>query len=116
MTYIILNTVVFILEKASGGRIRPADKDIKDPWTYKIEGGLLPPWVTRVAKGKKDFWRPYDDPEHIEDPTKKDDGMFRNPADGNAHVIEGKSGATEVGEISRDSASSGTDEKDLKKV
>ena len=119
MTYIILNTVVFVIEKASGGRIKPADKDIKDPWTYKIEGGLLPPWVTRAAKGKKDFWRPYDDPEHLKDGagTAGDDGMFRNPADEKSHVIDGrKASGTHVGEVSRDSASSGTDDKDLKKV
>ena len=60
ITYIVLNTTVWIIEKASGGRIKPKDKEFKDPWTYKLEGGILPPWVTRAAKGKKDFWRPYD--------------------------------------------------------
>ena len=65
MSYIVLNMTVFVLEKASGGRIKPPEKELKDPWTYKIEGGLLPPWVTRAAKGKKDFWKPYDEEEHI---------------------------------------------------
>jgi adenine/guanine/hypoxanthine permease len=51
---------VFIVEKVSGNRIRPADKEYKDFWTYKLEGGLLPPWLIRASKGKKDFWRPYD--------------------------------------------------------
>lgn len=64
MSYIILNTFVWALEKASGGRIKPADKENKEFWTYKLEGGVLPPWVTRAARGKKDFWRPYDDEEH----------------------------------------------------
>jgi len=64
MSYIILNTIVWAIEKATGGRIKPMDKESKEPWTYKIEGGVLPPWVTRAAKGKKDFWRPYDDAEH----------------------------------------------------
>ncbi|KAK5175296.1 uncharacterized protein LTR77_000434 [Saxophila tyrrhenica] len=64
MSYIILNTTVWAIEKASGGRIKPKDKELKEPWTYKLEGGILPPWVTRAAKGKKDFWRPYDDEEH----------------------------------------------------
>lgn len=61
VTYIIINTLVFIIEKASGGRIVPKNKNLKDPWTYKIEGGLFPPWLTRLCKGKKDFWKPYDE-------------------------------------------------------
>ena len=64
MSYILINTTVWLLEKATGGKIRPKDKDTKEPWTWRIEGGLLPPWLTRAAKGKKDFWRPYDDEEH----------------------------------------------------
>ncbi|KIW17006.1 hypothetical protein PV08_04197 [Exophiala spinifera] len=64
ISYMVINTLVWIIEKASGGRIKPADKEYKDPWTYKIEGGVLPPWVTRAARGKKDFWRPYEDVEH----------------------------------------------------
>ncbi|OCT49167.1 putative xanthine/uracil permease [Cladophialophora carrionii] len=67
ISYIVLNTVVWIVEKISGNRIRPADKEYKDPWTYKIEGGLLPPWLVRAAKGKKDFWKPYEDLEHNSD-------------------------------------------------
>lgn len=64
MSYIIINTTAWALEHVSGGRIKPKDKELKEPWTWRIEGGLLPPWVTRAAKGKKDFWRPYDDEEH----------------------------------------------------
>lgn len=63
-SYILINTIVWLVEKASGGKIKPADKDLKDHWTWKIEGGLLPPWLTRAARGKKDFWRPYNDEEH----------------------------------------------------
>ncbi|KAK5071306.1 hypothetical protein LTR64_007809 [Lithohypha guttulata] len=63
VSYIIINTIAWILLKASGGRIRPKDYDLKEPWTYKLEGGLLPPWVTRLLKGKKDFWKPYGDEE-----------------------------------------------------
>lgn len=55
--YIVLNTTVWVIEKASGGRIVPYNKDMKEPWTYKIPGGVLPPWMTRMAKGKRDFWR-----------------------------------------------------------
>ncbi|KAF3768631.1 hypothetical protein M406DRAFT_62735 [Cryphonectria parasitica EP155] len=55
--YIVLNTTVWVLEKVSGGRIVPPNKHEKEEWTYKIQGGLLPPWTKRLAKGKKDFWR-----------------------------------------------------------
>ena len=85
MSYILLNTIAFIIEKASGGRIKPKDKELKDPWTWKIEGGLLPPWLTRAAKGKKDFWRPYDDEEHnggvtqgVERDSSSDEGMEKS--------------------------------------
>lgn len=60
LSYILINTTVWLIEKASGGRIKPADKELKDPWTYKLPGGILPPWVKRAAHGKKDFWREYD--------------------------------------------------------
>lgn len=56
-TYIVLNTTVWVLEKVSGGRIVPPNKDEKEDWTYRIPGGMLPPWMKRLTKGKRDFWR-----------------------------------------------------------
>lgn len=56
-TYIIINTAVWILEKATGGKIVPPNKHEKEPWTWRIPGGVLPPWLVRASKGKKDFWR-----------------------------------------------------------
>ncbi|KIV89895.1 hypothetical protein PV10_07255 [Exophiala mesophila] len=64
VSYIVINTGIWLIELATGGRLKPADKEEKDFWTYKIEGGILPGWLTRAAKGKKDFWRPYEDVEH----------------------------------------------------
>lgn len=58
MSYITLNTIVWILEKTTCGRLKPPNKDESDPWTYKLPGGVLPPWVKRAARGKKDFWKP----------------------------------------------------------
>jgi AGZA family xanthine/uracil permease-like MFS transporter len=55
-SYILLNTLVYIIEKASNGRIVPPNKDEKEPWTWRIPGGFFPPWVQRIASGKKDFW------------------------------------------------------------
>ncbi|KAF2206934.1 hypothetical protein CERZMDRAFT_52198 [Cercospora zeae-maydis SCOH1-5] len=63
ISYIVLNVGVWLLEKATGNRISPRDKELKEFWTYKLPGGVFPPWLTRAAKGKKDFWKPYDDEE-----------------------------------------------------
>jgi AGZA family xanthine/uracil permease-like MFS transporter len=56
-SYILLNTAVWVFEKASRGKITPPNKADKEPWTYKIEGGFFPPWAYRLSRGKKDFWR-----------------------------------------------------------
>ncbi|RYP23713.1 hypothetical protein DL765_001009 [Monosporascus sp. GIB2] len=55
--YITINTTVWLIEKASGGRLLPENKALKDPWTWRISGGILPPWTVRLMGGKKDFWR-----------------------------------------------------------
>ncbi|KAI1370696.1 hypothetical protein F4677DRAFT_451098 [Hypoxylon crocopeplum] len=57
LLYATLNTVVWLIEKLSGGRIVPPNKADKDPWTWRVSGGILPPWMVRLSKGKKDFWR-----------------------------------------------------------
>jgi AGZA family xanthine/uracil permease-like MFS transporter len=60
VTYIVLNVGAWLISKASRGRIMPHDYEQKDYWTYKVKGGLLPGWVKRAAKGKRDFWRDWD--------------------------------------------------------
>ncbi|KAI0848238.1 hypothetical protein F5Y00DRAFT_95996 [Daldinia vernicosa] len=55
--YILLNTLVWLIEKASGGRIVPLNKSEKDPWTWKLRGGILPPWVMRLYTGKSYFFQ-----------------------------------------------------------
>jgi AGZA family xanthine/uracil permease-like MFS transporter len=62
-SYILINTLVFIIEKGSGGRIVPPNKEEKEPWTWRLEGGFFPQWAQRLAHGKKDFWRDDDDEE-----------------------------------------------------
>lgn len=63
ISYIVINVGVWVIEKLSGERIKPKDKELKEFWTYKLPGGVFPPWLQRAAKGKKDFWRPDDDEE-----------------------------------------------------
>lgn len=60
ISYTLLNSGAWLLMKVSGGRIVPYDYEQKDYWTYKVRGGLLPGWLKRLARGKKDFWRDWD--------------------------------------------------------
>jgi AGZA family xanthine/uracil permease-like MFS transporter len=60
VTYTILNTGAWLLAKASQGRIIPPNYEQKDYWTYKVRGGLLPGWLKRLCRGKRDFWREWD--------------------------------------------------------
>lgn len=60
-SYILINTTIWLIELASGGQIVADGKEFKDPWTYKIKGGLLPGWLVRMCRGKRDFWRDYGD-------------------------------------------------------
>ena len=60
VVYTILNTGAWIIMKASHGRIQPDNYDQKDAWTYKVRGGLLPGWLKRLCRGKRDFWREWD--------------------------------------------------------
>ncbi|KAF8457188.1 nucleoside transporter [Terfezia claveryi] len=56
ISYIVLNTAAWVIEKASGGRITPYAKEIKDPWTWRIPGGFFPRWLVRLFQGKAKFW------------------------------------------------------------
>ncbi|KAF2036610.1 hypothetical protein EK21DRAFT_95857 [Setomelanomma holmii] len=73
-SYMLINTTVWIVEKASGGRIVPPNKSEKEHWTYKIPGGFLPPWMQRLTSGKKDFWRAHEESEGVAQQEPKDDG------------------------------------------
>jgi AGZA family xanthine/uracil permease-like MFS transporter len=67
-SYILINTIVWIIEKASAGRIVPPNKDEKEPWTWRLEGGLLPPWMKRLTSGKKNFWKADPQTEGVSEP------------------------------------------------
>lgn len=67
LLYILINTLVWLIGLASGGRIVPPNKSEKDPWSWRIPGGFLPPWMGRAARGKKDFWR--DEPYAVDEPV-----------------------------------------------
>jgi len=56
ISYIVLNTTAWVIEKVSGGRITPYAKEIKDSWTWRIPGGFFPRWLVRLFQGKAKFW------------------------------------------------------------
>lgn len=68
MTYAILNGLAWGVSQISGGRIVPYDYDDSDYWSPRIQGGFLPGWLKRLARGKRDFWREwnFDEQEEIE--------------------------------------------------
>lgn len=68
VSYIVLNTFVWVIKVVSRGRLLPPNYEDADPWTCRVEGGLLPPWyippspnlterITRLVKGDKQFWK-----------------------------------------------------------
>ncbi|OAQ60495.1 nucleoside transporter [Pochonia chlamydosporia 170] len=56
-SYIIINGTVWLLKKVTGGRLKPSNMDEQENWTWRIPGGFLPPWLVRLGKGQKDFWK-----------------------------------------------------------
>jgi len=56
-TYILLNTVVWLIRLATKGKIVPPNYSEKEFWTWRVKGGFFPPWTVRLFRGKKDFWR-----------------------------------------------------------
>jgi AGZA family xanthine/uracil permease-like MFS transporter len=60
VSYMIITTTTWFVEVVSGGRIVVPDRELREPWTWKVKGGLFPAWIVRAGKGKKGFW--HEDP------------------------------------------------------
>lgn len=56
-SYAVINTAVFMVEKLSCGRIETPGKEAKDPWTWRIPGGILPSWPAKLVRGKWGSWQ-----------------------------------------------------------
>jgi len=84
--YILINTIVYIIDKASRGRIVPPNYEDREKWTYKIPGGFFPPWLVRLSKGRKDFWRreehPVDEATAVEEADELKPGSERKGSTG----------------------------------
>lgn len=66
VSYILLNFSAWLLKYLSHNRIVPYDYDHSDYWTARSVGGILPAWLRRLCRGKRDFWREYDYDEEEE--------------------------------------------------
>jgi hypothetical protein len=75
ITYIILNGSAWILSWVTNGRIVPYDYDQSDYWSPRPAGGILPGWLKRLARGKRDFWREYDYDDQIEQGNRHHDSF-----------------------------------------
>lgn len=55
MTYIIINTLIWLTTLVSGGRLVAADADLAEYWTWNPKGGT-PPWFVRAFQNHGRFW------------------------------------------------------------
>jgi AGZA family xanthine/uracil permease-like MFS transporter len=79
VSYAIINTLVWVLETVSRGRLTPPGKEDKEFWTYKIEGGILPPWLVRATRGQRDFWVDHDQLAKARQVSEeRDESMFKH--------------------------------------
>lgn len=81
MSYILINVLVWLIEIGTRGKIKPPNKEDKEPWTYKIEGGFFPAWARRLAKGQKHFWSDKYDTDSDRDSFVSDDSETSTPAE-----------------------------------
>jgi hypothetical protein len=66
ITYAILNGTAWVIVQISNGRIIPYDYDQADYWSPRMQGGIIPGWVKRLARGKRNFWHEYNYDEEDE--------------------------------------------------
>jgi hypothetical protein len=55
MTYVVINTIIWLIRLASGGRLEAADWEMAEPWNWNPQGGT-PPWFVRAVKNHGRFW------------------------------------------------------------
>lgn len=87
-SYIVINTAVFIVETVSCGKFVAPGKEFKDPWTWRIPGGILPSWLERLVRSLWGSWRRKDSGGRIEEgkdaDEEKREGMERYGANANS--------------------------------
>jgi AGZA family xanthine/uracil permease-like MFS transporter len=91
VSYMIITTTTWFVEMVSGGRIVVPDRELREPWTWKVKGGLLPAWIVRAGKGKKDFW--HEDPVPTGVERGEDSGSTEEMGSVNLPTVESRSDA-----------------------
>lgn len=76
MSYTLINGLIYITRKVSGGRLTPPDFDIAEYWTFNPSGGRKP-WFMRAASNGGRFW----DHEKPAEGWEKEDGATVNDAE-----------------------------------
>lgn len=89
-SYIVLNTTIWLIKVVTRGRVVPPNYHERDGWTWKIPGGVLPPWMRRLASGKTDFWRGGDSvTDALSEGSSGEDGIAAGPGDAEKAVDGG---------------------------
>lgn len=65
VTYVILNGIPYLITIISRGKVHIPEIDHKEPWTWRVRGGLLPRWLVRLSHFKKDFWNEDEDEKKL---------------------------------------------------
>ncbi len=83
-SYIVLNGGAWVIKVISRGKILPPNYDTQVHWTYKIPGGIMPPWISRMIHGKRKFWAEDIDIEGREKINTSDVSSTKAPAHASA--------------------------------
>lgn len=51
VSYAVINSIVWLVETVTRGGWVPPDKMFKEPWTWRVKGGLIPAWIIRGTHG-----------------------------------------------------------------
>lgn len=80
-SYILINTVVYLIKLVSRGKLLPPNYAEKEQWQHP-KGGVFPPWAKRIFQGKRDFWREDEEIEavsHKEEPVEHKSSSGQDP-------------------------------------
>ncbi|TIC69709.1 hypothetical protein E3Q01_00328 [Wallemia mellicola] len=69
LSYVVINTIPAIIRKLTKNKISPPDYDRKDVYWDTQRAYFVPPWMRRLAKGDKKFWKgdEHDDESYYDD-------------------------------------------------
>ncbi|PNS14782.1 hypothetical protein CAC42_2011 [Sphaceloma murrayae] len=57
LSYTVINTTIWVLQKVSGGRITPPDYAEKEFWSLRQQDEDSSTWLSRALQGDRQFWK-----------------------------------------------------------